>query len=276
MSIIAHQWVRCPRILNIPCFLLGDKPSDMTQSFVCEYFGGGNRWPNKYYVHFIPSNIFPNSHPVTNWILYTWDNHSAVLVHRSLPTVTIKALANECQQGSSKCRPWMAVIVNRIWWLCLVPTSTTKFATIWYSYTRKIFVMHNDINFLNMDKVESNACQVYDAECVSKIKTILSIIFIFTIWGCVSSAYPILLWWSRECVLYLIIIIKPEVWIINHCLGLGHETMVCAVCLTMFLWNEEHDISSEILKTILDCMPRMLDHNMCVSGTFLCWFDPKL
>ena len=71
---------------------------------------------------------------------------------------------------------------------------------------------------------------------VSKIKTILSIIFIFTIWGCVSSAYTIILWWSRECVLYLIIIIKPEVWIINHCLGLGHETMVCAVCLTMFLW----------------------------------------
>ena len=25
--------------------------------------------------------------------------------------------------------------------------------------------------------------------------------------------------------------------IINHCLGLGHETMVCAVCLTMFLWQ---------------------------------------
>ena len=37
-----------------------------------------------------------------------------------------------------------------------------------------------------------------------------------------SSAYPILLWWSWECVLYLIIIIKSEVWIINHCLGLGH------------------------------------------------------
>ena len=75
----------------------------------------------------------------------------------------------------------------------------------------------------------------YMMPSVSKIKTILSIIFIFTIWGCVFSAYPILLWWSRECVLYLIIIIKPEVWIINHCLGLGHETMVCAVCLTMFL-----------------------------------------
>ena len=50
-----------------------------------------------------------------------------------------------------------------------------------------------------------------------------------------SSAYPILLWWLRECVLYSIIIIKSEVLIINHCLGLGHETMVCAVCYTMFL-----------------------------------------
>ena len=60
---------------------------------------------------------------------------------------------------------------------------------------------------------------------------------LYSLYGAVSSAYPILLWWSRECVLYLIIIIKPEVWIINHCLGLGHETMVCAVCLTMFLPN---------------------------------------
>ena len=36
-------------------------------------------------------------------------------------------------------------------------------------------------------------------------------------------------------VLHLIVIIKSEIWIINHCLGLGHETMVCAVCLAMFL-----------------------------------------
>ena len=40
------------------------------------------------------------------------------------------------------------------------------------------------------------------------------------------SVYPILLQWSWECVLHLIIIIKSELWIINHCLGLGHETMV--------------------------------------------------
>ena len=40
---------------------------------------------------------------------------------------------------------------------------------------------------------------------------------------------------ARECVLYPIIIIQSEVWFINYCLGLGHETMVRAVCLTMFL-----------------------------------------
>ena len=33
------------------------------------------------------------------------------------------------------------------------------------------------------------------------------------------------------CVLYLVVIIKSEVWPTCHCLRLGHETMVCAVCL---------------------------------------------
>ena len=36
-------------------------------------------------------------------------------------------------------------------------------------------------------------------------------------------------------VLCLIIIIKSEVWTITHCLGLGHETMVSAVYLSIFL-----------------------------------------
>ena len=39
----------------------------------------------------------------------------------------------------------------------------------------------------------------------------------------------------RIYILCLIIIIKSEVWTITHCLGLGHETMVCAVCLSIFI-----------------------------------------
>ena len=40
-----------------------------------------------------------------------------------------------------------------------------------------------------------------------------------------------------ERIFCLIFIIKSEVWTIIHCLGLGHETMVCAVCLSLFLYN---------------------------------------
>ena len=40
---------------------------------------------------------------------------------------------------------------------------------------------------------------------------------------------------ERICILSLIIIIESEVWTITQCLGLGHETMVSAVCLSIFL-----------------------------------------
>ena len=40
---------------------------------------------------------------------------------------------------------------------------------------------------------------------------------------------------ERIYILCLIIKIKSEVWTITHCLGLGHETMVCIVCLSIFL-----------------------------------------
>ena len=41
---------------------------------------------------------------------------------------------------------------------------------------------------------------------------------------------------KRIYILCLIIIIKSEVWTITHCLGLGHETMVSAVCLSIFFY----------------------------------------
>ena len=53
--------------------------------------------------------------------------------------------------------------------------------------------------------------------------------------GCVFPVYPFPLWWLREYTLCLIIIIKSEVWAIIHCLGLGHKTMVCTVCLSISL-----------------------------------------
>ena len=69
---------------------------------------------------------------------------------------------------------------------------------------------------------------------MSKIRHILSVIH-YTICGAVCfqfTHFPCDVWIYILC---LIIIIKSEVWTITHCLGLGHETMVCTVCLSVFL-----------------------------------------
>ena len=52
--------------------------------------------------------------------------------------------------------------------------------------------------------------------------------------GLCALSLPIYLMMSvRMCVLYLIISTKWEEWLIYYCLGLGHETRDCAVCLSI-------------------------------------------
>ena len=48
--------------------------------------------------------------------------------------------------------------------------------------------------------------------------------------GCVFSVYPLPLWWLREYI-YTLSYYHHQIGSI----GLGHETMVCAVCLSIFL-----------------------------------------
>ena len=75
-------------------------------------------------------------------------------------------------------------------------------------------------------------------ESVSKIEHIHSVIH-YTIYGaaCFQFTHFSCDDWDILC---LIIIIKSEVWTITHCFGLGHETMVSAVCLPIFFC---HDIT---------------------------------
>ena len=54
---------------------------------------------------------------------------------------------------------------------------------------------------------------------------------------CVFSLPTPLVIIEKMYILCLIIMIKSKVWTITNCLGLGHETMVCAVCLSIFLWQ---------------------------------------
>ena len=80
------------------------------------------------------------------------------------------------------------------------------------------------------------------------------------------SVYPFLLWWLREYILCLIIIIKSEVWTITHCLGLCHEIMVSAVCLSIFLWI--YDMAGLLRGTFVSwwylprIWPSVIDHAM--------------
>ena len=57
---------------------------------------------------------------------------------------------------------------------------------------------------------------------------------LYNTYGCVFSVTHFLVIIERIYILCLIIIIKSEVWTITHCLGLGHDTMVCAVCIFAF------------------------------------------
>ena len=71
---------------------------------------------------------------------------------------------------------------------------------------------------------------------VCKIEHVLIVIH-YSIYGAVCfqfTQFPRDGW--ENILLCLIIIIKSEVWTIIHCLGLGHETMVCAVCLFIFFF----------------------------------------
>ena len=55
------------------------------------------------------------------------------------------------------------------------------------------------------------------------------------VWLCAFSL-PISLVMIEKLYILCLIIIESEVWTITHCLWLGHERMVCAVCLFIFLY----------------------------------------
>ena len=69
---------------------------------------------------------------------------------------------------------------------------------------------------------------------VCKIKHVLSITH-YTICGAVCFQFTHFCCddWENIYILCLIIIMKSEVWTISYCLGLGHETMVSTVCLSI-------------------------------------------
>ena len=94
---------------------------------------------------------------------------------------------------------------------------------IWRSWTSKMLVK-------------------YIMSCVHQIKSILTVIFhaIYEAVCAISLQIDLTMIVIIQ-VLHLIIIIKSDVWPICHCLGLGHDTMVCSACLSIFLLKKVHE-----------------------------------
>ena len=79
----------------------------------------------------------------------------------------------------------------------------------------------------------------------------------------------------RICVLYLIII-KSHVWPICHCVGLGHETMVCALCLFVFLFNTPRTASNIQIRLIIyvELFYRNMQQIILKSNNYLIDWQP--
>ena len=91
--------------------------------------------------------------------------------------------------------------------------------------------------------------------------------------GLYVSSLPIsLVMIERIYIFCLIIIIKSEVWTITHCLGLAHETMVSAVCLSTFLWYRKQLF--KLFHTWLYCfmLRKLGDHGMVLIRPGEIWW----
>ena len=90
---------------------------------------------------------------------------------------------------------------------------------------------------------------------------------------CVFSLPISLMMIMRICVLYLIII-KSEAWPIYHCLGLGHETMVCTVCISVFLCLFCLQVLLHfVMNSKNKCMFHMAYHTCYICSVFFLLMD---
>ena len=91
------------------------------------------------------------------------------------------------------------------------------------------------------ENIEFQKAHYVGCVCVSMIKPVLSIIFIEYMGLCVFSLPIPLVMIMTLRVRYPIIIIKSEIWIVCYWLEWSHETVVCAVYLSMLYRNVRMD-----------------------------------
>ena len=151
--------------------------------------------------------------------------------------------ATFCIYISGKLGFLFSLLLGSLWWVCANGRICLGLQIVCLYITPSHY--HHCAS-LSEDIELSDACQIYFCECVNKIKHTLSVIH-HTICGAVCFQFNHSLVMSeRMYILCLIVNMKSEVWTIIHYLGLGHETMVYAVCLyiLILLWGYESDTSN--------------------------------
>ena len=145
-----------------------------------------------------------------------------------------------------------SLLLCSLWWVQIFgyDLACRSYSFVCTIYHTIIIIVQTYLKALNL----WNACHIYFVEFVSKIMHVLSVIH-YTICGAVCFQFtnsPCDDWESVYTLSYYHI--KSEVWSIIHCLGLNHETMVSAVCLSIFLWYTYHPILVLFILMLDNCV----------------------
>ena len=135
-------------------------------------------------------------------------------------------------------RDFFSLLLCSLWWVQIVGyvLACRSYSFVCTVHHLIIIIVQTYRKILNL----YNACQIYFVECVSEIKHILSDIH-YTICGAVCSQFTHFSCDDWENI-YTLCYYHHQIGSMNYYpfLGLGHETMVCAVCLSIFLYILTH------------------------------------
>ena len=128
-----------------------------------------------------------------------------------------------------------SLLLCSLWWVQIVGyvLLCRSYSLVCRVHHLIIIVVQTYLKTLNL----SNSCHIYLSSVWVRLSIFSQLSIIQYVGLCVFSLPISLVMIDKIYILCLIIIVKSEVWTITHCLGLGHETMVCAVCLSIFLWR---------------------------------------
>ena len=129
------------------------------------------------------------------------------------------------QIHSEKTKILFSLLLCSLWWLC---RSYSFVCTLHHVIKIIVCYLSEDITLI---KCLSNIfCRVW-----VRLSTISQLSILQYMGLCVFNLPISLVTIKIIYILCLIIIIKLKVWTIIHCLGLGHGTMICVVCLSLYI-----------------------------------------